>query len=218
MKNKKRARTFKELKKIMPETEAGHLPGIKKLYKMTSNIYDKFSIGDGVITIFENGYFTYERNKKWTVEGLDRCDFIKYEMVDGEKKIPISEIENEPYQLVLYLIGDHRLEHNLNINSDYHRNFGLNNDGADWCKGSWVPGFVEEAEALVNRIETETKELRNLKNAFFKLTERQKEVIKLLYYRKMNQRDVARMLQTSQANISQTKNAAIKKMKKYFQK
>lgn len=214
--NKKRVRTFKELRKIMPATGADRLPGIKKLYEMESEIYDKFSIGNGVITIFENGYFTYERNKKWTVEGLDRCDFIEYEMVDEKKKIPISEIENIDYQLVLYLIGDHRLEHNLDINSDYHRNFGLANDGADWCKGSWVPGFVEEAEALVDQIEKETEELKNLKNAFCKLTKRQKEVIELLYQCEMNQEDIARILQTSQANISKIKNAAIKKMKKYF--
>ena len=214
--NKKSVRTFKELREIMPETGADRLPGIKKLYEMGSEIYERFTMDNGVITIFENGYFLYERNEKWTIEGIDRCDCIEYELADEKKRISISEIENEPYQMVLYLIGDHRLEHNMDSNSDYHREFGLANDGADWCKGSWVPGFVEEAEAIADRIEKETKELENLKAALDKLTERQKEVIDLLYQCEMNQEEIAGMLQTSQANISKIKNAAIKKMKKYF--
>lgn len=87
----------------------------------------------------------------------------------------------------------------------------LSNDGTDWCEVAMVDFMeAENAEMLAD------EELRRLYAAMGKLTERQREVIELYYFKGMTQQEIADELGIGRRSVGNALEGAIKKLKKVF--
>ena len=107
--------------------------------------------------------------------------------------------------------GERRLEHNLNKTSSKYEAAVLECDGSDWSDSVMVDFLDEEnAEMIAD------DELRRLYAAMRKLTERQREVIELYYFKEMTQQEIADELGITQVAVTQCMSRAIKTLKKKF--
>lgn len=224
--NRTKEISFKELKNIMPSTKVyKSVPGVVELQKMHVEKYASYEMYEAEVNVYLNGFVSYKSHGHTTVFGIDRWNHIEYKSVYEEGSDPIfkdvtvdlKEIEDREYTLAIFVIGEERIQNNIDCKNEYYEEFYLDNDGNDWCEGSHVPDFVEELECFEERIKRENLEAENINlllKGSAKLTERQKEVLKLLLENDLNHTKVSKILGTSQANISDIKSAAIKKLQK----
>lgn len=119
--------------------------------------------------------------------------------------------EEAEWSLRLIMEGERRMEHTRSVINSNNEEFMLSNDGSDWCEVAMVDFMeAENAEMLADQ------ELRRLYAAMGKLTERQKEIIELYYFKGMTQQEIAEELGICQQSVNRIMTQAIKKLKKVF--
>ena len=233
---KEKVTTLEELKAIMPGTKKyKRVPGIKQLQDMEDlEVYDQYSMFDANVIIYSNGFISYEKKDCCTVFALDRWEYIYYpsayensknskrkksimaSVFPGEK-VYYKDLKDCNYTLAICLIGEYRIENNANAKDEYYVDFHLDNDGDDWCSSACTPDFVDQVEKYRERFNKEKQEEENmllLKKNAYRLTVRQREVLKILVKTNLDHTKAAHILGTTQANVSKIKGAAIKKYQK----
>ena len=202
--------TLRELKAKIDAVTEKKLPQYKQL--MEQNPVAQTSVNGATITAYQNGYAVYEMGGARSVMAVDRCGDYRYDFNDGTYQVVPAEVfEEAEWSLRLIMEGERRLEHNLNKTSSKYEVATLECDGSDWSDSIMVDFLEEEnAEMLAD------EELRRLYAAIGKLTERQREVIELYYFKGMTQQEIAEELGIRQQSVNDFMRQAIKKLKKVF--
>ena len=204
--------TLRELKTKIDAVTEKKLPQYKQLMEQNPVAVAQTSVNGATITAYQNGYAVYEMDGVRSVMAVDRCGDYRYDFNDGTYQVVPAEVfEESEWSLRLIMEGERRLEHNLNKTSSKYEAAVLECDGSDWSDFIMVDFLEEEnAEMLAN------EELRRLYAAIGKLTERQREIIELYYFKGMTQQEIAEELGITQVAVTQCMSRAIKTLKKKF--
>ena len=204
--------TLRELKTKIDAVTEKKLPGYKQLMAQNPVAVAQAKLNGATLTAYQNGYAVYEMDGVHSVMAVDRCEDYRYDFNDGTfQVVPAEVFEEAEWSLRLIMEGERRLENNRNkICRDYEEST-LACDGTDWCEAAMVDFMeAENAEMLAD------EELRRLYAAIGKLTERQKEVIELYYFKGMTQQEIAEELGIGRRSVGNVLEGAIKKIKKVF--
>ena len=239
--------TYAELKKLVPSTDGQKLPTAKRL-KETGEILFSVQDGATLITIYQNGFLAFTQpdetaKLRTTVFAVDRasrivykCGCSKEEYDDGwefgsckvgykmEKGgmvrlhiVPEAEFANAHWTFPISHICEERLMHNGDSREQSHIEFNL--DDESWDSALVEPDFVETRMKEEEDEERRRWEHDMLEAAKATLTDVQRRTIDLYYgYGGMTEASVAELLGTSQQNVHKNLAAAIRKMKKFFEK
>ena len=204
--------TLRELKTKIDAVTEKKLPQYKQLMEQNPVAVAQTSVNGATITAYQNGYAVYEMDGARSVMAVDRCGDYRYDFNDGTYQVVPAEVfEEAEWSLRLIMEGERRLEHNLNKTSSKYEAAVLECDGSDWSDSVMVDFLAEDnAEMLAD------EELRRLYAAMGKLTDRQKEVIELYYFKGMTQQEIAEELGIRQQSVNDFMRQAIKKLKKVF--
>ncbi len=204
--------TLRELKARINAVTQKKLPKYAQLMEQNPAVVAKTVVNGATLTAYQNGYAVYEMNGAHTVMAVDRCGDYRYDFSDGTYQVVPAEVfEEAEWSLRLIMEGERRLEHNLNKTSSKYEAAVLECDGSDWSDSIMVDFLEEEnIEMLAD------EELRRLYAAMRKLTERQKEVIELYYFKGMTQQEIADELGVSKPGVHYALQGALKKLKKCF--
>ena len=204
--------TLRELKARIDAVTEKKLPKYAQLMEQNPVAVAQTRVDGAILTAYQNGYAVYEMNGAHTVMAVDRCGDYRYDFSDGTYQVVPAEVfEEAEWSLRLIMEGERRMEHNLNKTSSKYEAAVLECDGSDWSDSVMVDFLEEEnTEMLAD------EELRRLYAAMRKLTERQKEVIELYYFKGMTQQEIADELGVSKPGVHYALQGALKKLKKCF--
>lgn len=204
--------TLRELKAKIDAVTEKKLPQYKQLMEQNPVMVAQTTVNGATITAYQNGYAVYEADGAHSVMAVDRCGDYRYDFNDGTYQVVPAEVfEEAEWSLRLIMEGERRLEHNLNKTSSKYEVATLECDGSDWSDSIMVDFLEEEnAEMLADQ------ELRRLYAAMGKLTERQREIIELYYFKGMTQQEIAEELGIGRRSVGNALEGAIKKIKKIF--
>ena len=206
-----RTTTFRQLKSMVAETTDQRMPGIVTLKNAHSPILFQYRDRDEIYTVFENGYFVFQRGQYHTVYAIDRITEIKYSFNDGIQVVtPEEEFADSCCLVALYAIGDLLLTNRENYN---HRHWAttLASDSNQFADDSLNP------ENIMIEREERAKKLDALRKAICSLTPNQQKVISMYYFDGMSQSEIATILGITQQNVSRTLTRSQKALKKYFE-
>lgn len=204
--------TLRELKTKIAAVTEKKLPKYAQLMAQNPVAVAQTSVNGATLTAYQNGYAVYEMDGAHTVMAVDRCGDYRYDFTDGTYQVVQAEVfEEAEWSLRLIMEGERRLEHTRSVINSNNEEFVLSNDGTDWCEVAMVDFMeAENAEMLAD------EELRRLYAAMGKLTERQREIIELYYFKGMTQQEIADELGICQQSVNRITTQAIKKLKKVF--
>ena len=204
--------TLRELKNKIDAVTEKKLPKYAQLMEKNPVVVAQTSVNGATLTAYQNGYAVYEMDGAHTVMAVDRCGDYRYDFNDGTYQVVPAEVfEEAEWSLRLIMEGERRMEHTRSVINSNNEEFMLSNDGSDWCEVAMVDFMeAENAEMLADQ------ELRRLYAAMGKLTERQKEIIELYYFKGMTQQEIAEELGIGQRAVSHSLEGALKKLKKVF--
>lgn len=204
--------TLRELKAKIDAVTEKKLPKCAQLMAQNPVAVAQTTVNGATLTAYQNGYAVYEMDGAHTVMAVDRCGDYRYDFTDGTYQVVPAEVfEEAEWSLRLIMEGERRLEHNLNKTSSKYEVATLECDGSDWSDSIMVDFLEEEnAEMLADQ------ELRRLYAAMGKLTERQREIIELYYFKGMTQQEIAEELGIGRRSVGNALEGAIKKIKKIF--
>ena len=214
------------------------LGDVKKAEKTPTSKKLREEAGEPIITtdsilIYPCGYAVYENESGRTVMWVPGCTTFTYyfnKTTDAEKDIlpetamlPEGMLEELPWEMVLTLIGDHRIEANR-MNSRMGSRKGSEvideimygdktDDMEDVIERSYRKEFQwredqigEDPEIIYIRKETREE-------TFAAMTDRQKRVFHLYYEKGYRQREIAEMLGISQQGVCKLLNKSLKRVK-----
>lgn len=203
--------TYGQLKKMLPGTGKGRVPGVTALRKEKQPVVIEAQTTSAVITVYANGFFTYVTEKQSTVQGVDRCaedmkSFLNPEVAGAAD----ADIEQFVWIFPLEIAGSNRVEHNVQGDDENYVMFSLSED-AD-ARNEQL-SHRPEHEVLEEQREAE-EEIHSLYKAMEQLTERQREIVRLHYFEELDQKKIAELLGIRQQNVSKNLIRAIEKLKK----
>ena len=197
--------TLKELKKIVKVADVEkRIPSVKSL-KEHKVVVKEMINADTTISVYDHGYVLYTAGNQSTVFPLHSCDDYEYVSVTGDNKEFNKEFfDNENWYIRLLMEAEDRMAYSQSKISTNHGVFSNSDvtDDAEIMRGS-SKDFVDD---VIDR---------EILNSLIKeLTERQKTVLKLIYFEEMRQQDVADYLGIKQQSVNDLLNRALKTMKK----
>lgn len=197
--------TLKELKKIVKVADMEkRIPSVKSL-KEHKVVVKEMINADTTISVYDHGYVLYTAGNQSTVFPLHSCDDYEYVSVTGDNKEFNKEFfDNENWYIRLLMEAEDRMAYSQSKISTNHGVFSNSDvtDDAEIMRGS-SKDFVDD---VIDR---------EILNALIKeLTERQKTVLNLIYFKEMRQQDVADYLGIKQQSVNDLLNRALKTMKK----
>ena len=184
------------------------------------------------IRIYACGYAVYENESGRTVMWVPACNSFTY-YFDKETELeqtyipqkyvlPEGMLEELPWEMVLTMIGDHRIEANSmnragsrgiraalesEENGDKFDEFEEASEELYWNEFEWREDHVgEDPESIYIRKESREE-------ALARMTEKQREVFLLYYEQGYNQREMAGLLGISRDSIMDRLEGALKKLK-----
>lgn len=206
-----RTTTFRQLKSMVAETTDQRMPGIVTLKNAHSPILFRYRDRDEIYTVFENGYFVFQRGQYHTVYAIDRITEIKYSFNDGIQVVtPEEEFADSCCLVVLYAIGDLLLTNRENYN---HRHWttSLASDNNQFADESLNPENI-----MIEREERANK-LGALRKAMSMLTPKQQKVIKLYYFDKLTLNQIAKIQGITPQSVFDIIRRAQKAMKNFLE-
>ena len=197
--------TLKELKKIVKVADMEkRIPSVKSL-KEHKVVVKEMINADTTISVYDHGYVLYTAGNQSTVFPLHSCDDYEYVSVTGDNKEFNKEFfDNENWYIRLLMEAEDRMTYSQSKISTNHGVFSNSDvtDDAEIMRGS-SKDFVDD---VIDR---------EILHALIKeLTERQKMVLNLVYFKEMRQQDVADYLGIKQQSVNDLLNRALKTMKK----
>lgn len=197
--------TIKELKNRVPEKKLVKLPSAKALREAdisivvdTNECVETF-LGEGCrAVVYMNGLVLYSNGKHSTVFRLHKC---RETYGEGSK----NDFAEVPYQFMLMLEGEHRLEHNQDMKEASW------NTSAEYLEddfGYEVPGKGDILEDLIAD--------ERMKFLFSQLTNRQKEIVRMYYLEQKKQADIAAKLGIKRVTVATTIRTAIQILREKY--
>lgn len=200
--------TLRELRTKIHSTRGTKTPGPKALREsgipvVASNIQN----GDG-ITVYENGYATYQRDGKVTVMPADEFGSYSYFFSTGEVVITEEFFLEQEYTVFLFLVGEDRLIHNMNSCSELHE-LSYSDQETEWG------AMRDDGQDVLGKIIRE--EL--LQEVYACMTERQVQIVNMYYLDQMTSREIAAQLGIShqgvKKNLQLAKDNVQRKLKNF---
>lgn len=239
--------TYAELKKLVPSTEGQKLPTAKRL-KETGEILFSLQDGSMLITIYKNGFLAFTQpdetaKLRTTIFAVDRASQIVYKCACSKEEyeegwefgsckvayrmekggmvrfhiVPEEVFQDSHWSFPITHVCEERLLHNGDSREQSHIEFAM--DDESWDEALVEPDFVETRMKEEEDEERRRWEHDMLEAAKATLTDVQRRTIDLYYgYGGMTEASVAELLGTSQQNVHKNLAAAIRKMKKFFEK
>ena len=209
--------TFGELKRLLPSTGTGRVPGINKL-RETATVVLHARTESGVLEVFDNGFYTYMENEQATVYAVDRCNVLEWYSCTGEKLTSEdANVSELPWTMPLEIAGYNRLEHNGDSRQDSKADYSLNSPASDNNLLFSVRPEHEIREECESEEETRRKRIALVREALKTLTPKQKEILILIHLKDMTQEEVAEVLCISRRTLREHLDTAEKKFKKVFE-
>lgn len=209
--------------------QEGKLPSYKKLTEQNLTVLLQRNEGNQELVVYENGLATYSdfigeklRHTVYSIYNLKLCYEYSTHSLAPIKISDYPEFMKFDAEKLLIFCGQDRLDLNTysretdnEIKMAKKENDRIKKTGKQIKKPiSSDDGF---SDALINSIEPNEheKQVQMLRQAFKKLTKKQKEVIRLIYWENRTQEDTAKELGISRASVQDRLDGAIKKLKKY---
>lgn len=197
--------TIKELKDRIPEIKIAKLPTAKELREANipiiadTNESPETYLGEGCRGIvYMNGLVLYTNGKYSTVFRLHKCR----ESYGIDKAEAFAEV---PYQFMLMMEGEQRLEHNQNMKE---ARWNISRDYLEEEFGYEVP---ERGDILQNIISAETIEF-----IFSILTDRQKEIVRMYCLEQKKQADIAEILGIQRVTVATILRTAVRTLREKY--
>lgn len=210
------ATTFEELKRLLPSTGTGKVPGINKL-RETAVVVLHARTESGALDVFDNGFYTYMENGRVTVYAVDRCSVLEWYSCTGKKLTSRKANVNElPWVVPLEIAGYNRLEHNNDSRQESKVDYSLNAPASD---NNLVFSFRPEheiREELEDEEELRQERISLMREAMKKLTAKQKVILRLAHLDNLTQNEIAIKLHIRRTTVQEQLDAAEKKIKKFF--
>lgn len=213
---------------------------VKKAEKTPTSRKLREEAGEPIITtdsilIYACGYAVYENESGRTVMWVPGCTSFTYyfdRLTDAEQMymdqkgtLPEGMLEEMPWEMVLTLIGDHRIEANrMNCAMGSRKGteaqdeilYGDKADDAEEAREKsyrkeylWREDKIGESPETIY-IRKETRE-----EALAAMTDRQREVFFFYYEEGYRQREIAEMLGIGQRSVADRLEGALRKVKQY---
>ncbi len=208
--------TFGELKRLLPSTGTGRVPGITKL-RETAVVVLHARTESGVLEVFDNGFYTYMENGHATVYAVDRCNVLEWYSCTGEKLTSEdTNVSELPWTMPLEIAGYNRLEHNGDSRQDSKADYSLNAPASDNNLLFSVRPAHELQEEAEEEMEYRAKRVSQVKEALNSLTKRQRDILLMFYVDKLTQEAIAERTGLSRLAVRTHLERAEKKFRKFF--
>lgn len=198
--------TLKELKKVVKVADTKkRIPSAKALEAEKIVVKERIS-AECDITVYENGYISYQENGKTTVFPLHACKEYEYVDVKGYKTSMNEDFfDNENWYIRLLMEATDRMVFNQTKVKSNHRIISY----SDFVDDRTI--LVDIAPDIINQY-IEKEIIHDLLDC---LTARQKEIIQLFYFEEMNQKKIADYLGIRQQSVCEVLQRALSVMKKH---
>lgn len=211
--------SYKNLKAMVPDATAVHTPKGETLINSDREILIRAQEGSGTVIVYEDGFFAYiDDQGEVTARAVANCHVMKFEKAKGGfKTVPEVEFENLPFSIVLSHFGMMNIEDKKR--KEVRRSENLSFDGGTLPNDPRlsIPNFADELDLDGDGYIWE-KRLAHLPEALERLTDRQREIIKMLYFKKMTQEQIADTTGISRRTVREHIKSAQKKIKKIIEK
>lgn len=191
--------TLGELRRLVDRTAGKKIPTASALRESGIPVVAFAEVGDGALTVYKNGFFTYSVAGHTTVYAVDRCTGYAY---DGGMALEVAFFENEEWTLRLMLAGEDRLMYNNNVREE-NRHFSYSGD-------------VVEGQDLRDphdfTLDLENRDM--VERLLGVLTERQRQVVKMYFEADLTQQQIADRLGIKRRTIGDSLEAAMGKLKR----
>ena len=213
---------------IGPVKKADKTPTSRKLREEAGEPF----ISTDHFLIYPCGYAVYENESGRTVMWVPGCSRFTYyfdklteaEQIyqDQKEALPEGMLEDLPWEMVLTLIGDHRIEANsLNRagsrsgRSDFQSQDDGDKDGdvEDAIEESYRREFKWRGDRIGEDPETIYIRHETREEALASMTDKQREAFILYYEQGFNQRQIAEMLGISRDSVMDRLEGALEKVK-----
>ena len=192
--------TFAELKAMVKDASQERTPVGKTLIKSGEPILIQVKEGSGIVTVYENGFFVYSEDGNHTARAVANCKVMKYLVAEGKPvEVKEEDFQGLPFPIVLSQFGMVNLEDQKKKNDGYHHGISLDDDELRMEESLCVPDFTEELDKEKDIWE---KRLEMLPEAMEKLTEKQREIIKLYFFDEIKQDQIAKSTGVSQPYVA----------------
>lgn len=211
--------TYKTLKTLVPDASAVHTPKGETLIASDNEILIKVKEGSGAIIVYKNGFFAYiDDQGEPTARAVANCHVMKFGKAEGGFDTVSEDVfENLPFGYVLSHFGMMNIEDAKRKEVKRHENLSLDAEVLPDDPRLSVPNFADELD-LDGEGDIWEKRLAMLPEALGKLTDRQREIIKMRRFEKMTEEQIAEATGLSRRTVRDHIDAAQKKMWKYILK
>ena len=211
--------SYKTLKTMVPDASAERTPKGETLVASDTEILIQVKEGSGTVIVYNNGFFAYiDENGEPTARAVANCHVMKFGKAEGGfEPVEESVFENLPFGYVLSHFGMMNIEDKKRKDVARHENLSLDAENLPNDSRLAVPDFTNELD-LDGEGDVWEKRLAMLPEALDKLTDKQREVVTLHFFKKMTQREIAGILRVGRSTVEEHMELAMKKLQKYFQK
>ena len=207
--------TLRQLRTLLPSTKGVPAPSENWFRENPSEIFWSEQVGNAVLTIYHNGFCTYSKRNRACIFRVNGFNGIKYDrdkLFTDIEDIPEEKILDKPFLGTLTYIGDMHWDDNANRREEDKRELLIDGNEEQWrgLKEFSEPCFLEEQEEKEREYDVYTK----LYVAMKSLTERQKQVMFLYFYKHFTQKRIASELCISRTTVEEHLAAGIQLLKK----
>ena len=208
--------TFGELKRLLPGTGTGRVPGIKKL-RETAVVVLQCKTNSGNIEVFDNGFYIFAESGNVTVYAVDRCSALTWRFCTDEKSTSEGEdLDKLPWTMPLEIAGANRIEDSHSVTERRHQMMYLDDPASTNNILFSVRPEHEINDEKAGEEEYRMKQILLMQKAMKELTPKQNEILILVYLKGMSQAEAAVALGVSRRTVREQLSAAEKKIKKFF--
>lgn len=195
--------TLEELLSLTPDTTGKKLPTEGQLRRAGAKILLDVETGQGRLTAYGNGYFSYRAGNRVTIQSIHRCTHsVRYAQ---DTALDLSVFARLPAAIRLTLEGEARLDENQRAR-DAGRVYSYDNIALE---SAALEDPTDFAKALTRRMDAQA-----LRKAIRALSAPQREAVYLYYGRGLSHRKIASRLGISKSAVQERLSGAIKKLRR----
>ena len=196
--------TLREVKQLIEIPEKGAGTPTARYMKDCGTVLLCRQMGDGAkLTVYREGYAAYEAGKHATVFPVDRCGDYDYGMPDGESRIRGEYFDSLAWYIRLFLEGEDRLCRNRE-SYEREKNVSYSMVSEEWS------ALEDLEEPVLERLirEEAAEDLLGL------LTERQRLIIRRLYFQKKTQKEISEEFGITPATVRGIRAEAVRRIQR----
>lgn len=204
--------TLRDLKKMIQTPEnTEKIPTDKFLKERKIPVVVSKRIGNGdsmaLVTVYENGYAMYQTAGRVTVFPVSSCRY-EYESVTNGTPVRMEEsfFDEKEWYLSLMMIGEDRIVSNGLSRDRNHKCFSYHAIAEDYG----------EMEDKLTQIEEQISQKQMVELLMSVLTEKQKEILKKVYWEQKTHKQIANMYGMSRSSVSDAVHKALMKISRSF--